>query len=441
MSGRVRRLAILLALACLAFPPTAAAQGALPAAVTGPAEQVTSSATQLGQAATTAISPAGAPPANAPAAEAPPANAPAAEAPPVEAPPVEVAPVEAPAEVQAPPAEAPPVAAPPIKAPPVEVAPVEAPAEVEAPSVKAPPVKTPPIEAAPALERVVHSIAPTAQPRTGNLVRAGQPSAALLAQTTRTVDSAIGAVELAVGDTLAGVGSVARTVDRRVRDVGAEAHRALAVVGGIGGSLDRVLDGAGALGGPVDRALGENTGIREAVRSVLAGFGRLTAPSTPGAKPVGGFLPSVASGSTRPVHSWTFARSAPLPGPQDQSARAGRAPSAVATQARAALAGHGPDLGWVEAPFASRLDGSLTSAGTPPAAGSTSHGTQGSDAPELPVAPTGASASASSALLFAGFVALFGAVALLLAGLTRRLHIAPVLLRPAPFISLPERPG
>jgi hypothetical protein len=114
----------------------------------------------------------------------------------------------------------------------------------------------------------------------------------------------------------------------------------------------------------------------------------------------------------------------------------------VATLARAALAGHGPDPGWLEKSFAPRRDGSLTIAGTPPpAAGSTSDATQGSSAPELPVAPTGGSASASSALLFAGFVALFGAVALLLAGLTRRLHIAPVLLRPAPFISLPERPG
>jgi hypothetical protein len=426
VSGRVRGLAILLTLACLAFPPAAAAQGALPAAVTGPAEQVTSSATQVGQAATKAISPAGAPP----------VNAPAAEAPPVEAPPVEVAPVEAPAAV-----DAPPVKAPPVKAPPVEVAPVEAPAAVDAPPVKAPPVKAPPVEAAPALERVVHSIAPAPQPRTGNLVRTGQSSAALLAQTTRTVDRAVGAVELAVTDTLTSVGSVARTVDRRVRGVGADAHRALAVVGGIGGSLNRILDRLSALGGPVDRALGENAGIRGALRSVLAGSGRITAPSTPGPKPVGGVPPSGASGSMRLVHAWTFARAAPLPGPQDQSARVGPALSAVPTPARAALAGHGPDLGWLEAPFASQLDGSLTSAGTPPTAGSTSHGTQGSDAPELPAAPTGGSASASSALLFAGFVALFGAVALLLAGLTRRLHIAPVLLRPAPFISLPERPG
>jgi hypothetical protein len=398
-SGRVRRLAILLTLACFVFPPAAAAQGALPAAAAGSAQQVTSPATQVAQAATKATSAVGGPPVTAPAVEAPP-----------------------------------------VEAPPVEDAPVDAPAAVEAPSVEAAPVEAPPVDAARALERVVHSTAPAPQPRTGNLVRAGRSPAASLARTTRTVDRTIGAVEREVNDTLAGVGSAARTVDRRVRGARAHAHRALAVLGGIGGSPGRVLDGVAGLGGPVERALGERAGIRGTVGSVLAGFGRLTAPSTPGATSGEGALRGGAAGS---VHSWTFASATPLPGPQAPSTRAGRAAlSVVATPARAALAGHGPDMGWLEAPFASRRDGSLTSAGTPPAAaGSTSHGTQGSDAPELPVGPRGGSASASSALLFAGFVALFGAVALLLAGLTRRLHIAPALLRPAPFISLPERPG
>ena len=43
--------------------------------------------------------------------------------------------------------------------------------------------------------------------------------------------------------------------------------------------------------------------------------------------------------------------------------------------------------------------------------------------------------------MFAGFLALFGAAALLLVGPTRRLRLAPAALGPAPFISLLERPG
>ena len=62
-------------------------------------------------------------------------------------------------------------------------------------------------------------------------------------------------------------------------------------------------------------------------------------------------------------------------------------------------------------------------------------------APELPAAPSGGASIAPGGLMFAGFLALFGAAALLLVGPTRRLRLAPAALGPAPFISLLERPG
>ena len=62
-------------------------------------------------------------------------------------------------------------------------------------------------------------------------------------------------------------------------------------------------------------------------------------------------------------------------------------------------------------------------------------------APEFPSAPSGGASIAPGGLIFAGFLALFGAVALLLVGPTRRLRLAPAALGPAPFISLLERPG
>lgn len=62
-------------------------------------------------------------------------------------------------------------------------------------------------------------------------------------------------------------------------------------------------------------------------------------------------------------------------------------------------------------------------------------------APELPAAPSGGASVAPGGLMFAGFLALFGAAALLLVGPTRRLRLAPAPLGSAPFISLLERPG
>ena len=62
-------------------------------------------------------------------------------------------------------------------------------------------------------------------------------------------------------------------------------------------------------------------------------------------------------------------------------------------------------------------------------------------APELPPLPSAGASAAPAGLAFAGFAALFGAVALLLAGAMRTLHLTPVAVRPAPFISLLERPG
>ena len=62
-------------------------------------------------------------------------------------------------------------------------------------------------------------------------------------------------------------------------------------------------------------------------------------------------------------------------------------------------------------------------------------------APELPSMPSAGASAAPAGLAFAGFAALFGAVALLLAGAVRTLHLTPVAVRPAPFISLLERPG
>src|SRR5699024_2690904 len=62
-------------------------------------------------------------------------------------------------------------------------------------------------------------------------------------------------------------------------------------------------------------------------------------------------------------------------------------------------------------------------------------------APELPPTPSGGASAAPAGLAFAGFAALFGAAALLLVGAARTLHLTPVAVRPAPFISLLERPG
>ncbi len=60
--------------------------------------------------------------------------------------------------------------------------------------------------------------------------------------------------------------------------------------------------------------------------------------------------------------------------------------------------------------------------------------------PDVP-APSSGVATVSSALFSAGLAVLLGAMLLLLAGQTRRFFAAPAFLRPAPFISLLERPG
>ena len=90
----------------------------------------------------------------------------------------------------------------------------------------------------------------------------------------------------------------------------------------------------------------------------------------------------------------------------------------------------------------------------PPAASAPEIGSQGAGttaetrgskpapvAPELPSIPSAGASAAPAGLAFAGFAALFGAAALLLAGAVRTLHLTPVAVRPAPFISLLERPG
>jgi hypothetical protein len=109
---------------------------------------------------------------------------------------------------------------------------------------------------------------------------------------------------------------------------------------------------------------------------------------------------------------------------------------------RAARGGTGPTS------LASRSNTPAQPFGSAPARGHHS-GTAGGgsvalpapSAPEPRTAPPLGGAAASSALSFAGLTALFGASLLLLGAGTRRLRFAPALPRPAPFISLLERPG
>ena len=385
MGGRVRKLAALLLLAFLAFPGAAAANGGVTGLVTNTVNGATGTVAKVTDPVTTA------------------AKLPSVRQVPNQATPVVKAATQTVDRA---------------------VANTAAAAEPVTRTVKA---STSPVTRT--VTGATSNVTRTVQRPPANSQRDASPGVARTTPVTRRVDTA-----------RTTTGAVAPTAVGSLLDpktgIGAAVGALLAPNSGLGSTVGALLDPEGGLPATLVSVLGLDDPL-DPVGSLLRGLGlvapldtaaprAVSAPAAPALqlRPPTAFtasLPSFGEGFVRPPGS----EGAAAPGDLTHASLIG---SATAGESFGPLS----PLPALAAPAAT----TSVSAAEP-----SGNGPQGPSLPDLPAAPAGGAATASSALLFAGLAALFGAFALLFSGYTRTLHTAPAFLRPAPFICLLERPG
>ena len=220
----------------------------------------------------------------------------------------------------------------------------------------------------------------------------------------QVTDDSATQVGRAVERTTASLDTVNRTIERTTGSLDSVRRSVRRLVG----SLDAQATEAGAMLTATLRSLIGAAPVRVTVAPSRPAAGPPAATGTPG--PVSWPVGNPLSGALRAPHEGHSAHQAAA------GANVGGIP--------ASRAGVGP----FSLPAVTSAEGRAAS---PPSR---------SPLPELPRPPAGGGA-ASTGLGSGPLAALVAALALLLAGPTRRLRASPVLIRPAPFVSLLERPG